>query len=114
MDYVSGVGNHVIRVISTSASLRQKLREINTERDLLAGLFYGGRILSNWKIRFDDDEDLGRLFVVLRDLGFCFLGQPHGWPPAAIFEELRSRGLIDGSFKEISWHGRGRPVLLLK
>jgi hypothetical protein len=54
----------------------------------------------------DSDRAKAALFAKLRDSGVAFAGG-HGWSPSAVFEELRDRGLIAGSFREIVWRKPG-------
>jgi hypothetical protein len=43
-------------------------------------------------------------FSALRDSGIPF-SAGHDWSPAAQFEELRDRGLLNGKYKHIGWRG---------
>jgi len=51
---------------------------------------------------------VGSLLELLRDRGFAFLGVPHGWPPAAVFEQLRDAGKVSGKYDAISFSAPGR------
>jgi hypothetical protein len=61
-----------------------------------------------WTFVTKDEQSLGQLLMALRDLGVPFVAQPsHAWPPAGVFDELRKRGLVTGSYMTTeSW----RPV----
>lgn len=75
----------------------------------------GGRkpwLSKYWDIAYSSDEQLAKILTSLRDAGFAFLGEPSGWPPTEIFEDLRKRGLLNGPYREITWLGPGRPILL--
>jgi hypothetical protein len=50
--------------------------------------------------RVADDTDKATL-MALRDMGIPFGCAPAGWPPSAIFELLRDRGLVQGQYKQI-------------
>ena len=60
-----------------------------------------------WLLRSSGDPELATLLSKLRDHGFVFAGGASGWPPAAVFEDLREKGLIRGSFQEVLWSGPG-------
>ena len=61
-----------------------------------------------WTFPTKDERSLGQLLMALRDLGVPFVAQPsHAWPPAGVFDELRERGFVTGSYMTTeSW----RPV----
>jgi hypothetical protein len=61
-----------------------------------------------WTIPYETDEELAKLLDRLNRLKTLFVDQPAGWPPAAIFRDLRKRGLVHGSFKTVSWRGRSK------
>lgn len=46
------------------------------------------------------------LMADLRDHGFAF-STGSGWSPSEVFEELRDKGLLEGSYERISWSGPG-------
>jgi hypothetical protein len=51
--------------------------------------------------RVADDVDLAMSLMALRDIGIPFGFAPAGWPPSAVFELLRDRGLVQGHYKQI-------------
>ena len=61
-------------------------------------------------MKYSTEKELAIIFSKLRDIGFTFSGGEAGWPPAAIFEELRDRGLLQGKFVEIMWMGKGKII----
>jgi hypothetical protein len=65
-----------------------------------------------WDLPYRSDQQLAEILIALRDAGYPFLGEEHGWPPTAIFEDLRDKGLLSGPFREITWLGPGRPILI--
>jgi len=52
-------------------------------------------------------EAIGQLLEQLRDQGFAFLDVPNGWPPAAVFSQLRETGKVSGQYTTISFRGPG-------
>lgn len=60
------------------------------------------------------EDELAKILVALRDAGFAMAGGPWGWPPAAVFEDLRSKGKVAGDFTQISWRSPEHPVLMRK
>jgi hypothetical protein len=63
-----------------------------------------------WTLSYSSDEELGQLLSVLRDKGYALANAPGGWPPGAVFEDLRERGLVSGDYEEITWLGPNKPV----
>lgn len=61
-------------------------------------------------ISFSSKEDLAKVLTHLQSFGFAFGNEPAGWPPAAVFEQLRDEGLVHGKIKTVTWRGPGDPV----
>jgi hypothetical protein len=58
-----------------------------------------------WFIDYTDERDEAKKLSQLRDFGIVFGYSAAGWPPGAIFEEFRDKGLISGTYKRIYWRG---------
>ena len=58
-----------------------------------------------WK--YSNDEELVDTIKQLIELGYAFVHQPAGWPPAAVLEDLQEKGLLDTEFTAITWSGNG-------
>lgn len=54
------------------------------------------------------DEELAKLLMRLRDLNLLFVDSPAGWPPAAVFQDLRDKGQVSGEIQVVTWHGKGQ------
>jgi hypothetical protein len=93
---VSNVQDGEVRIENAAPEIAGELQAIGGMEKLL-----GDRTV--WVIHTTDDEGLGRTLGRLRDIGFLFVDQPGGWPPAAVFDELRDRGLVRGSFDSVNW-----------
>ena len=98
---VSLISTDTIRIEDVSNNLLDSLKNLGA----IESAIYNEAV---WIIHFGDDNDLAEKLQLLNRLGVLFVGEPFGWPPAAIFEDLRERKLLDGSFKEISWTGPGK------
>ena len=101
--HVEHVQGGLVRVNATDPASRELVRSLGASGSLL------GR--DSFTLPYDSDEALARLLTVLRDAGFALGHQAHGWPPSAIFEDLRDRGLVSGTFLAISWTGPGETVI---
>jgi len=55
-----------------------------------------------WIIPYQGQEELAKLLDQLNRIGVLFAGGCAGWQPSAIFEDLRRKGLLHGSFKEVA------------
>ena len=94
-------GRRLVRVRPSNLP-RSKLRAAGGRRGWLDWL--GG----TWTFESQDGEaSLAEVFAVLRDLGIAFEGAPSGWPPAEIFADLRDRGFITGSYRDLTFRGPG-------
>lgn len=58
-----------------------------------------------WLINYANENELANKLNELNKLNFLFVGEPAGWPPAAVFDYLREKDLLKGGFKEITWRG---------
>jgi hypothetical protein len=54
---------------------------------------------------YGSESELATLLMQLRDEGIPFLDVDQGWPPGAVFADLRERGLVDGAYCPIAWYG---------
>ena len=83
------------------------------ERALAIGLVTEGGEPAGDDVMFrcPDRASLAAAFRMLQRHDVPFADAPHGWPPAAIFDELRDAGLVEGTISRVSWHGPGRPVM---
>ena len=59
--------------------------------------------IGEWSFRTTDQRELGRLLGRLRDAGVAMAHGPSGWPPSAIFEDLREKGYVSGPYTGITW-----------
>ncbi|MEI7929394.1 MAG: hypothetical protein WCH40_12655 [Verrucomicrobiales bacterium] len=64
-----------------------------------------------WKIHFNSQAELASVLSALRDARVAMAGALAGWPPAAVFEQLREEGKLSGKFTEIVWSRPGEEVL---
>jgi len=60
---------------------------------------------------YKSNDQLAEILAGLRDLSFCFVGGGSGWPPAAVFENLREKGLVVGKFLEVVWASENNPII---
>lgn len=65
---------------------------------------------SRWTFPGGDDA-MAPVLTALRDLGLALVGAGPGWHPGGIFELLREKGLVTGSYRKIEWHAPGDWVV---
>lgn len=63
------------------------------------------------RLPYADDVELAAVLTALRDEGLPFVDAGPGWPPGAIFADLRDRGLVRGSYDGIVWSGPGETLV---
>lgn len=101
-DCVELITDRQVRVAAARPPVRALLARLGARRRW--------SIRPSWTIPYATERELGAILMALRDAGVAFVGSPHGWPPAAVFEEFRQRGLIAGVYQEVTWAGPGRPA----
>jgi len=100
MDHVAAVLAKAISIRCSSEALRASLTE-------LGALDAEGFVL----VPYDSKQRLAATFTSLQQLGVPFGDELAGWSPAAVFQQLRSEGLVTGSIKTVCWCSRNEPVL---
>lgn len=62
----------------------------------------GGKLTGDeWGLVAASETEIAALFDTLRNHGALFQADEAGWPPAAIFELYREKGLLSGRFHEV-------------
>jgi len=56
---------------------------------------------------YTTDDELAELVVELIEKVYAFTDEPGGWPPAAIVQTLKDKGLVQQPFTAITWSGPG-------
>ena len=54
---------------------------------------------------YSSDEELVGIVIGLIEKGYAFTDEPAGWPPAAIVQNLKNKGLVQRPFTAITWSG---------
>lgn len=91
--YVSYITD-VVSIKNADSQSEKALHQFGVTRDSRGDL----------KIPFASKQQLADVLAALRDQGIPFSAGPD-WSPSEQFEELRARGLIQGPFDMIIWHG---------
>ncbi|MCC8472712.1 hypothetical protein LN458_01700 [Xanthomonas arboricola] len=98
MNHVSAVLDQHVHVICDSA-LRQRL------------LMRGSSMQDRISLSFKGSEELAEILSLLQSLQIPFADAPAGWPPAAVFAQLRDQGLVQGTITTVVWVAPDMPVL---
>ena len=61
-------------------------------------------------LSFTSQSELAAVLTSLQRADFPFADEPAGWPPAAVFQQLRDESLVSGEIRTISWTAPGMPV----
>jgi len=88
MSFVASVSDFEVVAFCCCESAEQQVRALGGRR-----LF---PFFSEWKIRYSSEDALASLLSDLRDHGFAMAGGAGGWPPTAVFEQLRDNGKVIG------------------
>ena len=106
--YPENVVNHIqkgrVTILNVSPDMQGKLIMLGAE---IANDEHRGLLAAVIVVEPDTDKTLATLLGQLRDLNLPFVMAPSGWPPAAIFEDLCDKGLLEGPFQTVTWHGPG-------
>lgn len=63
---------------------------------------------------YASEQALASLVTDLIERDYAFVDEPAGWPPAAIVQELKDRGLVTRPFTAITWRGPDQYELSLR
>lgn len=95
--FVAHSQNDIIVICNPSPYTKEKLA------------YLGGEFTKDeWILMARGETEIAALFDILRTHGVPFGGAAHGWPPAAIFELYREKGLLTGNYREILFYGPDR------
>lgn len=97
-NYIDLILDTRVRVLHATPPVAQALAALGAQQELAGGE-------TAWVVRTADHAALATVLEQLRDLGVLFLNEPAGWPPAAIFADLRARGHVRGPYQEVTWRG---------
>lgn len=101
--YVETILDNEIRVVCRDAVASSKVRSLGGRRVIL--------MPGVWALKYSSEDDLAHDLSALRDAGVAMGSAPAGWPPAAVFEDLRQKGKITGKYMEIVWAKKSQEVL---
>lgn len=59
---------------------------------------------------FSSKTELAAALTALQRAGFLFADETAGWPPAAVFQQLRDEAFVNGAVRTVSWVSSGEPV----
>jgi hypothetical protein len=103
LNYVSWIGNGRIDMVCREHALRRQLKLLGGKRRLLRR--------RRWILAYENEMKLAETLSALRDLGLAFVGDVGGWPPSAVFSDLRSKGLLHGDHQELLWEGPAKMAV---
>jgi len=104
-NYVADILNHKIYLNNISDQVIDAIKEIGAFQDEITGQ-------PVWLIHYGNDKELAEKLHELNKLGFLFVGEPAGWPPAEVFDHIRKKNLLSDNFKEVRWRGPGDWYIL--
>ena len=85
------------------------IARLGTEDWILSGSFTPpDRSATTVAFSYTSEPELANILSALRDQGVAFVSAEAGWPPAAVFEQLRTRGLLSGTYEELLFSGPGK------
>ena len=100
MDYVEAV-------LPDSVSVRCSTSQLLSELVAVGAIASGNGV----SIPFNSKDTLAVALTQLQRLQVPFADSPAGWPPAAIFAQMRDEGLVHGDITAVSWLSPGQPIL---
>lgn len=99
--------DHVAAVLTKEISIRCSSTALHKSLLALGATDSKGFAL----IPYCSKQELAAALTSLQQLGVPFGHEPGDWPPAAVFQQLRSEGLVAGRIKTASWRAPHEPVL---
>jgi len=106
ISYVEDISDSEICIVCRDDSSSEKVKSLGGKRRLSSPM--------NWTLQYTSETELASHLSELRDAQFAMAGSLSGWPPSAIFEQLRDKRVLAGKFSEIMWAGPGKEVLFEK
>jgi hypothetical protein len=67
-----------------------------------------------WIISAETKQAQISILTALRDSSISMLDLPAGWPPAAVFEQLRDENKVGGKYIAVTFMGADKPVFQSK
>ena len=99
MDYVEAVLADSVRIKCSAGPLLSELLTLGAAASA-----------DGVSLPFDSRQALATALSQLQRLQFPFGDAPSGWPPAAVFAQLRDEGMVHGSITAVLWSSPGQPV----
>lgn len=91
--YVTKSDSDFVRLKILDARIKEKIINIGLTNDIA---------INEYIIITPDDRKKASVLNQLRNIGVCF-SDGREWCPAEIFEHLRDKGLLAGTFSMVSW-----------
>lgn len=91
--YASKADGKEIRICVPNSNLDEKLKALG---------FIFDQTLSMYVKETSNITEKAKFFDILRGLNICF-SDGKEWCPSELFEYFRDQGLIEGTFKRVSW-----------
>lgn len=99
LEHVEAVLDDCIRVVCSTGPVRERLLAVGTATD------------DGVAIAYTSKQALAAALSHLQSLQLPFGDAPGGWPPAAVFCQLRDAGLVHGPIRTITWSRPDQPAL---
>lgn len=100
LSYVRSFENNVVDINCADHERTKFLKSIGAKRRFLSK--------KGWVIEVTADYSVWKIFALLRDQGFLFSYDEHGWGASDLFRYYREKGLLEGGFDEVLWEGDGK------
>jgi hypothetical protein len=103
VSFVESVSDSDVVVVCRNPATENQLKVMGGKQTLLPP--------RKWKIPYASEEQLASVLSTLRDAQIAMAGSLEGWPPSAVFQQLRDNGKLAGKFTEIMWSKPEKDVL---
>jgi hypothetical protein len=98
MNYVSAVFSESVKIVHTET--------LSPDVQALAAYADNGET----HLPFASKAELAEVLTALQRAEFFFSDELAGWPPAAVFQQLREESLVNGVVRTVSWIGPNKPI----
>lgn len=102
--FVTNVSGQFVKVKVIDKSIKKDIESLGFKFDTAS---------SEFALLASSHKEKAKIFCELEKIGVCFSAGKE-WSPSELFEYYRDIGLLNGTYKRISWRKRSEPVVSIE